>query len=141
MGCRASILRCGISRARLRASPSRSCWAGRDENHYRRTPASCDTPIRSWLRATPQRRSTAATRQSSCTRPASSKCGPGLLATVHVAAALEQETMIEYSYCELGASPLGDAIAVANGRIAVPHAPGLGRDPDPWVLAHYQVAK
>ena len=49
------------------------------------------------------------------------------------------ETMIEYSYCDLGANPLGDAIRVAGGEIAVPSAPGLGRDPDPDVLARYQV--
>ena len=71
--------------------------------------------------------------------PHSPYFGPGLLATVHVAAALEQETMIEYSFCELGASPLGDAIALVNGRIGVPAGAGLGRDPDPEVLARYQV--
>ena len=58
--------------------------------------------------------------------PHSPYFGPGLLATVHVAAALEQETMIEYSFCELGASPLGDAIALVNGRIGVPAGAGLG---------------
>lgn len=73
--------------------------------------------------------------------PHSPYFGPGLLATLHVAAALEQETMIEYSYCELGASPLGDAVAVVDGRIAVPGGPGLGRDPDPDVLERYQVPR
>lgn len=71
--------------------------------------------------------------------PHSPYFGPGLLATLHLAAALAPETMIEYSYCELGANPLGDAIAVKNGRIAVPAGPGLGRDPDPDVVARYRV--
>ena len=73
--------------------------------------------------------------------PHSPYFGPGLLATLHVAAVLEHESMIEYSYCELGASPLGDAIAVVDGRIAVPSGPGLGRDPDPEVLGRYQVLR
>jgi len=47
--------------------------------------------------------------------------------------------MIEYSYCDLGASPLGEAIAVNNGRISLPNGPGLGRDPDPDVLQRYRV--
>lgn len=71
--------------------------------------------------------------------PHSPYFGPGLLATLHLAAALAPETMIEYSYCELGANPLGDAITVKNGRIAVPAGPGLGRDPDPDVVARYRV--
>ena len=71
--------------------------------------------------------------------PHSPYFGPGLLATLHAAAVLDQESLIEYSFCELGASPLGEAIAVKNGRIQVPDAPGLGRDPDPEVIARYQV--
>ena len=63
--------------------------------------------------------------------------GPGLLASVHIAAAFAEETMIEYSYADLGANPLGDAIEVVNGFIQVPTGPGLGRDPDPQVIARY----
>jgi D-galactarolactone cycloisomerase len=71
--------------------------------------------------------------------PHSPYFGPGLLATLHMAAAFAHETMIEYSYTDLGANPLGDAIAVKNGRIALPAGPGLGRDPDPAVLERYRV--
>ena len=71
--------------------------------------------------------------------PHSPYFGPGLLATLHMAAAFEHETMIEYSYCDLGANPLGDAVAVKNGRIALPTGPGLGRDPDPHVVERYRV--
>jgi L-alanine-DL-glutamate epimerase-like enolase superfamily enzyme len=54
-----------------------------------------------------------------------------------VAAAFAEETMIEYSYAELGASPLGSAIEVKGGFIDVPSRPGLGCDPDPEVLRKY----
>jgi L-alanine-DL-glutamate epimerase-like enolase superfamily enzyme len=47
--------------------------------------------------------------------------------------------MIEYSYADLGASPLGDAIAVNDGYLAVPQGAGLGRDPDPQVIEKYRV--
>ncbi len=71
--------------------------------------------------------------------PHSPYFGPGLLATLHMAAAFERETMVEYSFVELGANPLGDAIAAANGQMAVPTGPGLGRDPDAEIIARYQV--
>jgi L-alanine-DL-glutamate epimerase-like enolase superfamily enzyme len=71
--------------------------------------------------------------------PHSPYFGPGLLATLHMAAAFEHESMIEYSFADLGANPLGDAIAVKNGRIALPGGAGLGRDPDPDLVARYRV--
>ena len=70
--------------------------------------------------------------------PHSPYFGPGLLASIHMAASFERETMVEYSFIELGANPLGDAIAVVDGRIAVPTAPGLGRDPDADMIACYR---
>ena len=70
--------------------------------------------------------------------PHSPYFGPGLLATLHMAAAFEQETLIEVSFVRLGASPLGDAIAVRDGRITVPEGPGLGRDPDADIIARYR---
>ena len=71
--------------------------------------------------------------------PHSPYFGPGLLASIHMAATFERETMVEYSFVELGANPLGDAIAVADGRMMVPTGPGLGRDPDAEMLARYKV--
>ncbi len=71
--------------------------------------------------------------------PHSPYFGPGLLATLHIAATFEHDTMIEVSFVELGASPLGDAVAVSHGMIAVPQGPGLGRDPDLHVVAKYRV--
>jgi D-galactarolactone cycloisomerase len=71
--------------------------------------------------------------------PHSPYFGPGLLASIHMAATFERETMIEYSFVELGASPLGDAIAVVDGCVKVPTGPGLGRDPDAEMIARYKV--
>lgn len=71
--------------------------------------------------------------------PHSPYFGPGLLATLHIAAVLAAETLIEYSYADLGASPLGEAIAVNGGQIAVPQGVGLGRDPDQQVIEKYRV--
>ena len=71
--------------------------------------------------------------------PHSPYFGPGLLASIHMTATLVQETMIEYSFADLGANPLGDAIIPRNGRIEVPRGPGLGRDPDMEVVERYRV--
>ena len=71
--------------------------------------------------------------------PHSPYFGHGLLASIHMAATFERETMVEYSFVELGASPLGDAIAVRDGHIAVPSGAGLGRDPDAQMIARYKV--
>jgi D-galactarolactone cycloisomerase len=71
--------------------------------------------------------------------PHSPYFGPGLLATLHCAATFAHDTVIEVSFVELGASPMGDAVEVNNGMIAVPRGAGLGRDPDPQVLAKFRV--
>ena len=71
--------------------------------------------------------------------PHSPYFGPGLLATIHIAATFQAETMIEYSFADLGANPLGKAIIPQNGRIAVPQGPGLGRDPDLDVVERFRV--
>ena len=47
--------------------------------------------------------------------------------------------MIEYSFADLGANPLGDAIEVKNSFIAVPSGPGLRRDPDPEIIKRYSI--
>lgn len=62
--------------------------------------------------------------------PHSPYVGPGLLATVHVLAALEDEIELEYCYCTIDVNPLGDAVQASGARVAVPTGPGLGRDPD-----------
>ena len=70
--------------------------------------------------------------------PHSPYFGPGLLASIHMAATFARETMVEYSFVELGANPLGDAIVVIDGRLKVPAGPGLGRDPDARIIARHR---
>ncbi|MCR0983798.1 mandelate racemase/muconate lactonizing enzyme family protein [Roseomonas populi] len=65
--------------------------------------------------------------------------GPGLLASMHLAAAMEGEVPIEIHWCELGASPFGDSVCPEGGMLTVPSGPGLGRDPDPAVLRTFTV--
>ena len=72
--------------------------------------------------------------------PHSAYFGPGLLASIHCIAAMANETPVERYDADLAENPLHDAINPdANGRIAVPQAPGLGLDPDPVMIAKLRV--
>jgi L-alanine-DL-glutamate epimerase-like enolase superfamily enzyme len=71
--------------------------------------------------------------------------GPGLLAAVHVTAALGAHcalspfgALVEWRRSDLEAFPYGAALLPDHGRIAVPAGPGLGLDPDPDVLRAFQ---
>lgn len=72
--------------------------------------------------------------------PHSPYFGPGLIATLHVIAADLPNSLCERFYCELDATPLGDAIAAREGHMRVPQGPGLGVDIDEDVIARYRVA-
>lgn len=61
--------------------------------------------------------------------PHSPYFGPGLLATLHVLAATEQEEPLEVYFADLTAPPYGDALAVRDGYVTVPTGPGLGLEP------------
>jgi len=64
--------------------------------------------------------------------------GPGLLAGIHVAAALgTADTMIEWRFFDLEAQIYGGALTPKDGRVLVPQGPGLGIDPDPDVVHAY----
>jgi L-alanine-DL-glutamate epimerase-like enolase superfamily enzyme len=64
--------------------------------------------------------------------------GPGLLAAIHVTAALSSgDSMIEWRYFDLEAHVYGNAVAPKQGRISVPQGPGLGTDPDADVIREY----
>ena len=66
--------------------------------------------------------------------------GPGLLAAIHVAAALgTADTMIEWRWFDLEATIYGAALSPKHGRISVPQGPGLGIDPDPDVVRKYRL--
>ena len=66
--------------------------------------------------------------------------GPGLIATLHVIAARLPDSMCERFYCELEATPLGEAIDAHNGHMRVPQGPGLGIDVDERIIERYRVA-
>jgi L-alanine-DL-glutamate epimerase-like enolase superfamily enzyme len=66
--------------------------------------------------------------------------GPGFLASLHLAAALAPTTPFERLFLNLEASPYHDLIDAKGGRVAVPDAPGLGRDPDLDILRRYALS-
>ena len=65
--------------------------------------------------------------------------GPGLLAAIHVTAALgTMDSLIEWRWFDLETTIYGDALSPKGGRISVPQGPGLGIDPDPDVIKAYR---
>jgi D-galactarolactone cycloisomerase len=71
--------------------------------------------------------------------PHSPYFGPGLIATLHVIAVDLPDSLCERFYCELEATPLGDAIVARDGAMKVPQGPGLGIEVDEEVIARYRV--
>ena len=49
------------------------------------------------------------------------------------------DAMCEFYFCDLGASPMGDAIRSADGFMEVPQGPGLGFDVDEQVIEQYRI--
>ncbi len=66
--------------------------------------------------------------------------GPGLLAAVHVIAALGQGSLVEWRFFDLEARLYGAAGVPKDGSIEVPQGPGLGCDPDPEVIRRYSAS-
>jgi L-alanine-DL-glutamate epimerase-like enolase superfamily enzyme len=66
--------------------------------------------------------------------------GPGLLASLHVLATLDDDSLAEFFYYKtLGASLYGDLVRTRDGDFLVPEGPGLGADPDMDVVREYSV--
>lgn len=63
--------------------------------------------------------------------------GPGLAATLHLAASTPGVPYVEFPPGELAAPLLVRPIRCDGGFVAPPDAPGLGGDPDPDVLGRY----
>jgi D-galactarolactone cycloisomerase len=72
--------------------------------------------------------------------PHSPYFGPGLLATLHVAAAAASDMLIERLYVDLEAPLFGDLVDARDGMMRVPDGPGLGCNPDPGVIARCRAA-
>jgi D-galactarolactone cycloisomerase len=69
--------------------------------------------------------------------PHSPYFGPGLLATIHFAAAAQAIVAVERYGCDLGADLFGGAATPVDGLFTVPTAPGLGIEPDAAVIAQF----
>ncbi len=67
--------------------------------------------------------------------------GPGLAATLHVAASTPGVPYVEMPPGRLAAPLLAEPIGAVDGVVAAPDRPGLGADPDPDVLKRYAYAR
>ena len=65
--------------------------------------------------------------------------GPGFLASLHLIAAMPSNPLVEVLWLEMEANPFDPWVRAKGGQLDVPQGPGLGCDPDPAVLARYQV--
>jgi D-galactarolactone cycloisomerase len=83
-----------------------------------------------------------AARHGATLVPHSPYFGPGYLATLHlIAASGRVDVRLETYFLDAELPVYGTALNVAaDGMIAVPEAPGLGLEPDPAVLARFEVS-
>ena len=73
--------------------------------------------------------------------PHSPYFGPGLLATLQMAAVYPHIGGIEIFGVQLESGLFGEAgLPGPDGEVAIPQGPGLGCDPDPEVIARYRKA-
>ena len=63
--------------------------------------------------------------------------GSGYLASLHLAALLENDGPFERLYVKLEASPFGPWLDAERGKVRVPQGPGLGCDPDMKIVERY----
>jgi D-galactarolactone cycloisomerase len=63
--------------------------------------------------------------------------GPGMAATLHLAAATADVPWVEWPASDLEAPLWAEPPRLEAGRVHLPERPGLGADPDPDVLARY----
>ena len=70
--------------------------------------------------------------------PHSPFVGPGLIATIHIVAAMEDDVWCEHRYCDLGADPLKGTAPFVDGNLMVPQKPGLGIEMDMVIVERYR---
>jgi L-alanine-DL-glutamate epimerase-like enolase superfamily enzyme len=63
--------------------------------------------------------------------------GHGLIATLHIIAALVPDALVEVLWLDMEDHPFHDFVTPVGGRLKVPQAPGLGCEPDPAIVARY----
>jgi D-galactarolactone cycloisomerase len=63
--------------------------------------------------------------------------GHGLIASLHIIAALAPDAPVEVLWLDMEAHPFHDQVTPVAGRLAVPREPGLGVEPDPDIMARY----
>ena len=71
--------------------------------------------------------------------PHSPYFGPGFLATLQLAGAVETTRFVEYLYVHPDRWVYKDMPLPENGMVSIPDGKGLGMDPDPEVLERYYV--
>lgn len=71
--------------------------------------------------------------------PHSPLFGPALIATLHVLAATPEESMCEFYFADLEATPVGAAGVPRDGFFNVPTKPGLGVEVDESLLRRYRI--
>ena len=82
-----------------------------------------------------------AARHGAALAPHSPYFGPGLLATLQMAAVFPAVRSVEHLYARLEAPLYGEAgVPGPDGRFRIPTGPGLGADLEPEVLRRYRVA-
>jgi D-galactarolactone cycloisomerase len=73
--------------------------------------------------------------------PHSPFVGPGLIATIHIVAAMEEDIFCEHRYGDLGTNPLGEAVIQHDGFLTVPQGPGLGIEVDEALLERFRALR
>jgi len=61
--------------------------------------------------------------------------GPGLISTLHIIAAMKEDALCEFYYCDLAENPMGAWAVPQGGCFRIPNGPGLGVDIDEDVIA------
>jgi D-galactarolactone cycloisomerase len=69
--------------------------------------------------------------------PHSPYFGPGLIASIHIGAALIDKPLVEILWLEMEANPFDPWVRAAGGKVRVPQGPGLGVEPNADILKKY----
>jgi D-galactarolactone cycloisomerase len=65
--------------------------------------------------------------------------GAGFMATLHITAAMQKDTIVERLNIDLAYNPFAPWNEIQNGKARVPQTPGLGCDPDPEIVTRFRM--